>query len=100
MVVLKSWARGNYPELNGRLPEFLEKAPRLQPSLELWWNAFWDICGDRSGMGDGRILWTSAHLWARSHDLSQEQEFELHCHLKAMDTIYLQHQKEAQNRGK
>ncbi len=91
----KSWARGDY-----ELPEFLAKAPKLLPHLELWWNAFWDLCGDRSGMGDGRILWSAAHAWAQAHDLDSAAEFELHCHIKSMDTVFLKHQAEEAKRGK
>lgn len=91
----KSWARGDY-----ELPEFLANAPKLLPRLELWWNAFWDLCGDRSGMGDGRITWTSAHMWAEAHDLDSGLEFELHSHIRALDNVYLKWQAEETKRGK
>lgn len=90
----KSWARGDYP-----LPDFLRNAPVLHPRLQLWWGAFWDLCGDRAGMGDGRLLWTATHLWARAHDLSSEQEWHLCYVLRQMDTVFMQHQKEVADRG-
>lgn len=55
----------------------------------MYWDAYWDLTGDRSGMGDGRILWTACHLWARAHGLSQRQEADLCYYVKAMDSVYL-----------
>lgn len=83
-----SWRRGDYP-----LPDFLSQAPQLMPHLGLYLNSFWDLCSDRGGMGDGRIRWTAAKMWADAHQLDQEGFSNLWYYLRELDTVFLASQK-------
>lgn len=89
-VVLESWARGDFGP-NVPMPDFLANKPRCPPWAEMYMDAYWDLNGDRAGMGDGRVLWTACHLWARAHRLSRRQEQDLVFYVKHMDTVLLEH---------
>jgi hypothetical protein len=72
-------------------PDFLQEAPQLWPHLRLYLNAFWDLCGDRAGMGDGRLLWSSAWAWGQAHGMVSRQFHDLWFYLSALDTEFLKH---------
>jgi hypothetical protein len=72
-------------------PDFLQEAPRLWPHLRVYLDAFWDLVGDRAGMGDGRILWTAAYSWACCHGWDGEAFRELWYYLRELDTVFLAH---------
>lgn len=89
-VVLESWVRGDFGP-NVPMPEFLANKPRCPLWAEMYMDAYWDLNGDRAGMGDGRVLWTAMHMWARAHQLSKRQEQDLVYYVKHMDTVLLEH---------
>lgn len=93
-LVAEQWARGDFGP-GVPMPQFLRDKPRLEPWTELYYDAFWQLNGDRAGMGDGRILWTASHLWARAHGLSKRQEKDLHYYIRAMDAEMLEYSKKA-----
>lgn len=72
-------------------PDFLQSAPRLWPHLRVYMEAFWDLIGDRGGMGDGRVLWTAAHSWACCHGMDREEFRNLWYYLRELDTVFLAH---------
>jgi hypothetical protein len=73
------------------MPDFLANKPRCPEWAQLYMEAYWDLNGDRAGMGDGRVLWTAMHMWARAHQLSKRQEQDLVYYVKHMDTVLLEH---------
>lgn len=74
-------------------PDFLKEAPRLLPHLQIYMNAFWDLCGDRAGMGDGRILWSAANAWACRRGFNCAQFDDLWYYLRDLDSVFLEAQK-------
>lgn len=44
-------------------------------------------------MGDGHIKWTAAKQWADAHGFSGEQFAELWYNLRAMDSVFMAHQR-------
>lgn len=86
-MIVEQWARGDLGPIP--LPQFIREKAEVPSWFEIYWNAYWDLSGDRAGMGDGRILWTACHLWARAHGLSRRQEADLCYYVKAMDSEFL-----------
>jgi hypothetical protein len=87
-TVLEQWARGDFG-VGAPLPEFLANKPRCPEWAQLYLDAYWQLNGDRAGMGDGRITWVAAHMWARAHQLSRRQEDYLHFYIAALDSVVL-----------
>jgi hypothetical protein len=90
-LICQQWARGDFGPVP--MPEFLRKKPRCPAWAQLYMDAYWDLNGDRGGMGDGRILWTACHMWARAHGLNSRQEADLCYYVKAMDGVMLSYKK-------
>ena len=90
VTVLQQWARGDFGP-GVPMPDFLRNKPRCPKWAQLYMDAFWDLNGDRSGMGDGRILWTAMHMWSRAHGLNKRQEADLVYYVRAMDNAMLEH---------
>lgn len=67
-------------------PDFMDGAQSL-------YNAFWDLSSDRPmGMQPGRIPWASAKAYC---DTIPGEDFDLFWRvIRAMDTVYMEHQAE------
>lgn len=89
-VVLESWARGDFG-VGVPMPDFIANKPRAPAWTDMYMDAYWDLNGDRAGMGEGRILWTACHMWARAHGLSKRQERDLVYYVKHIDGVVLEH---------
>lgn len=55
--------------------------------LNLYMQAFWDLCADRSSTN--RIPWTAIHLYARSLGLSYGEERDMVFLVTRLDLVYL-----------
>ena len=70
----------------------IQKAPELLPGLVFFWNAYKHLSTDRSsGFGPGPIPWSSVEDYGRRHELDDETMADLHHHVRAMDTAYLEY---------
>lgn len=90
-TVLEAWARGDFGP-NIPMPDFIANKPVLPEWAALYMDAYYDLDGDRAGMGDGRVVWTACHTWARAHCLSRRQEADLVYYVKHMDAVVMKHQ--------
>lgn len=74
------------------LPDKIANAPTLLPGLELFFVAFLELTDDRkSGMSIGRIPWSVIRMWAKEHDLDEDQTEELHFQISRMDFKYIEY---------
>lgn len=65
------------------VPESIKNAPDLLFGLDLYYNAFQDLCGD--------ITWRTINDYCNSLLLDEEQKEEMHYHLKRLNNIYYEH---------
>lgn len=70
------------------LPERIRNAPDLYLGSELFYNAFVDLNGDRTGMGDGPISWTTIEEYGRANDLDEDTRDDLHYFVEALDSAF------------
>ena len=60
--------------------------------LELYYEAFMDLMSSRTaGMGIGPIWWTTVQEYIVANGLSEDQAFDMHYHIRTMDTAYMKH---------
>lgn len=71
------------------LPEAIKNAPRLHIGLDLFFEAFIDLQGDRGGMGDGRIPWTAVQTYCMVNDFEPDLAEDCHFYIRAMDDAWL-----------
>lgn len=72
------------------LPSAIKDAPRLWLGSELFFDAFLDLQGDRSGDGTGPIPWTCVNRYAREIELGADDRDDLHFYVRAMDEAWLE----------
>lgn len=84
------------------LPKYIQEAPELLPGLEFFFEAFFELTGDRAvGMGVlGPIPYSSLRQYAVWHGLEGEDIEEFIFMLRAMDREYLAYNLEEQERTK
>jgi hypothetical protein len=75
----------------------LEPPPEVLPGLQLFMQAFWDLCSDRGPTN--RIQWTAIHLYARSLGLSYGEERDMVYLVTRLDLAYLEWAKGRQSSG-
>lgn len=69
----------------------------LLPGTEIWWDAFWSLCGDRdTGMGAGPLKWTAIDAYARRYGISGAPFEWLVRALREIDDEYLANMKQKQ----
>lgn len=75
----------------GKLPDAIENAPELQPGLELYWDAFFDLNSCRThGMGTiTEIPWSAIDAYARRYEIEGFLFDRLVAYISAMDASYL-----------
>lgn len=81
--IIEQCMRENLP-----LPDKIANAPVLLEGLDLYYEAFQNLVGDR-GSAELPISWLAIHTYCRQFDLSEEQEQAMHHHIKEMDSVYL-----------
>lgn len=75
----------------GIVPPKIAEAPQLRMGLELYYAAFYDLVGVRSGFGDGPILWTAIADYARAGGFDEEQTDDLFYYITRLDAAYMDH---------
>lgn len=72
------------------IPEAIANAPELDPSLRVFWNAFFALQSCRAiGMTPGPIPWTAIEAYCDRYELHGEAREDMHQLLRAMDSEYL-----------
>lgn len=75
------------------LPDKIQNAPELEPGLELYLRAFYELDSCRSvGMGEGPIPWTAMEQWATSLGMDEEEREDVHYLVRRLDNAFLEHQ--------
>lgn len=79
---------------NRPLPRAIQNAPELWPGLELYFNAWVELDSCRAiGMVAGPIPWTAVEEYSKASGLDDEQRSRLHRLIRAMDVLYMEHQR-------
>ena len=85
------------------IPEAIKNAPVLQMGLELYLTAWLELNSCRAmGFTSGPIPWLAVHTYSEQLELDGDQVESLHHHIKALDTVYLEHveqKNKASNKG-
>lgn len=72
------------------IPERIANAPELQPGLQLYMQAFFDLDSERShAMGLVVIPWSSIAAYAAAFEFDEEQTEDLFYFVRKMDTEHL-----------
>lgn len=72
------------------IPERIANAPELQPGLQLYMQAFFDLDSERShAMGLVVIPWSSIAAYASAFEFDEEQTEDLFYFVRKMDTEHL-----------
>lgn len=73
------------------IPERIANAPELQPGLQLYLMAFYDLDTERShANGLTLIPWSSIAGYAQAFDFDEEQTDDLFYFIKAMDSAHIE----------
>ena len=73
------------------LPDKIANAPDLIQGLELFYIAFMSLSNSRQfGMGVGPIPWNVIHDYCVANNLTEEQEEEMHHHIREMDSVFIE----------
>lgn len=82
------------------LPDRIANAPELIEGLELYFQAFLDLDGERdTGMGIGSIPWSKVKEYANFYDFDDEQTEDLFFFIKRMDSAYIKRQNAKQKKA-
>lgn len=73
-----------------QIPDEIVNAPELQPDLELYFQAFFDLTGDRT---DQPISWKSMADYAMFYNFDRDQTERLFYHIRAMDFAHMTNRK-------
>ncbi len=73
------------------IPEHIANPPKVRNSLELFYNAFWDLTTSRqtAESGPNPIPWHVIKLWCDEFGLDEEDRYAMFRHVRAMDMAYL-----------
>jgi len=72
------------------LPDRIANAPELEPGLQLFLQAFFDLDSERShGNGLTAIPWTSIATYARAFEFDEEQTEDLYFFVRRLDSEHL-----------
>jgi len=73
-------------------PQAIQNAPQLQMGLELFFDAFLDLDGDRPpGWTTSPIPWAVVKDYAKAYNITGEQRDDLVFFVRRMDRAYLGH---------
>lgn len=88
----------NVLKLGLPIPKAFLNAPSLSLGLEIYYEAYMDLCTTRGGMGDGPIPWHHAMDYAARCSMDEEQTDELWFYLTQMDEAWLKFQEKKSSR--
>lgn len=72
------------------LPDRIANAPELEPGLQLYLQAFFDLDSERShGSGITSIPWSSISNYAQAFDFDEEQTEDLYFFVRRLDSEHL-----------
>ena len=72
------------------IPDRVANAPRLQPGLELYLNAFFDLDSERThGFSLSPIPWGSIFAYGQAYGLDKEQQDDLIYFVRKLDQAHL-----------
>lgn len=73
-----------------KLPDRIANAPELINGLELYFQAFLDLDGEReTGMSVGPIPWSKVKEYAKFYEFSDEQTEDLFFFIRKMDAAHI-----------
>jgi len=76
-----------------QIPDPLLNEPELLPGLNLYFDAFWELCPDRQlGMSVGPIPYTSIRQYCIDWNLNEELTFNMKKLVRKLDLVYLEWQ--------
>lgn len=76
------------------LPDRILNAPVLETGLDFYYDAFFELCTERSiGFDEGPIPVTAILRYAELHELSKEEQSDLVFMIMRMDGFYLEHKR-------
>lgn len=82
------------------IPQKIADAPTLRLGLELYYAAFFDLLGCRSGgFGDGPILFSAIMDYARAAEFDSDQAEDLVYYISQLDGVYMEHLRKKQPKG-
>lgn len=84
----------NVIKLGLPIPKSIANAPSLSLGLEVFYEAYLDLCTTRGGMGDGPIPWHHAMAYAKAVGMEEEQAEELWYYVTQMDEAWLKYQEQ------
>ena len=75
------------------LPPEIAEQPTLQPHLQVYWIAFWELttCRQALYMTEGQIPWNVVDYWGKEAGMGKMERQELWLAISAMDNVYLNH---------
>lgn len=75
------------------LPTNIANAPELDPGLDLFYNAFFDLDSERAmaAMGVGRIPSSAIRAYAHEFDLDERQSEQLSDYITQMDSAFIKY---------
>jgi hypothetical protein len=71
----------------GPPPQAIQDKPTLEHGLDLYWDAYQDLQGERGDMG-GPIRWSAIILWAQVHELDSRQTLDLVSYIQGLDAFH------------
>lgn len=73
------------------MPGKIKEAPQLLPGLDLYYEAFLDLCNSRSMgyMSPGSIPFSEVDTWARRYDIEGEEFELLQLFIRRLDGVYI-----------
>jgi hypothetical protein len=73
------------------VPKRIQEAPDLVRGLELYYTGFCELVDSRTiGMAPGPIPWYAVQQYCAMNDLTEEQTFRMHHHIRKMDAAFLE----------
>lgn len=82
------------------LPDRIANAPELKLGLELYFQAFLDLDGERdSSMGIAPIPWSKVKTYAEFYGFSKEQTEDLFFFIRKMDNAYIKRENAKQKKS-
>lgn len=75
------------------VPPEIENKPELQPHLQVYWMAFWQLttCRNALYMTEGQIPWHVVDDWGKGAGMTRDERQDLWLAISTMDNVYLDH---------
>lgn len=89
-------------EMQGHpIPDRIANKPTLLPGLEIYHKAFHRLSTCRSmGFGMGPVPWTAIEAYSTAMGFDDRHRHDLHYHMRAMDSTFLNHSNKRKDKEK